>query len=102
MKMIATPLIGAVLALALPAGVAGAQHHRADQGAALEARKQGRLLPLREIESRVVPSMRGAQYIGFDFDSASQVYTLKFLRDGTVIWVSVDGRSGTILSRTDR
>jgi hypothetical protein len=73
-----------------------------DQRAAREARMAGRLLPLREIERRVVPQMSGAQYIGFDFDSGSGIYTLKFLRNGSVIWVTVDGRSGAILGRTGR
>ena len=57
-------------------------------------------MPLSEIERRVVPTMRGAQYLGFDFDAG--VYTLKFLRDGKVIWVDVDGASGQVLGRTGR
>ena len=104
--MVAHSLIGAALALtpvmAPPVGYEPVQHRRADQDAALNARREGRILPLREIENRVVPGMRGAQYIGFDFDSAAAVYTLKFLRDGTVIWVSVDARSGAVIGRTDR
>jgi len=62
---------------------------------------QGRLLPLRAIEARVVPAMakRGAQYIGFDFDSGTGIYTLKFLRNGNVIWVDVDGRTGQVMSQ---
>ena len=93
--------MGLALALAAPVD-AGAQHRRGDQDAAREAREQGRQLPLREIERRVLPQMKGAQYIGFDFDSGTLVYTLKFLRDGVVIWVSVDGRSGAIIGRTGR
>jgi uncharacterized membrane protein YkoI len=46
--------------------------------------------------------MRGAQYLGSDYDSGSAIYTLKFLRDGTVIWVDVDGRTGQIVGRTGR
>ncbi len=74
--------------------------HRTEQWRAFEQRREGRILPLREIENRVVPTMRGAEYIGFDFDGASGIYTLKFLRDGTVVLVSVDGRSGQVLGRT--
>ena len=76
--------------------------HRGDQWRAFEQRREGRILPLREIEGRVVPGMKGAEYIGFDFDGGSGVYTLKFLRNGSVIWVEVDGRSGQVLSRTGR
>ena len=56
---------------------------------------------LREIEARVVPTMRDSQYIGFDYDASAAVYTLKFLRNGTVIWVEVDGRTGKVIGRTD-
>ena len=95
-------LLGATLSGASPLPLLPVQHYRADQEAARQARQAGRLLPLREIERRVVPQMSGAKYIGFDFDSASGIYTLKFLRNGTVIWVTVDGRSGAILGRTGR
>lgn len=84
---------------ALPAMLPVTQHRRGDHDDALHARKQGRLLPVGEIERRIVPQMRGAKYIGFDFDAGSAVYTLKFLREGHVIWVSVDGRSGAVIGR---
>ena len=86
------------LLLAPPLQLPVAQH-RTDQWRAWEARREGRILPLREIEARVVPQMKGADYIGVDFDGASGIYTLKFLRDGDVIWVQVDGRSGQVLGR---
>ena len=77
-----------------------AGQRRGDQAGVLNALREGRMMPLRDIERRVLPTMRGAQYIGVDFDSFSGIYTLKFLRDGHVIWVEVDGRSGQILGRT--
>ncbi|MEG3084641.1 hypothetical protein U1707_13390 [Sphingomonas sp. PB2P12] len=79
----------------------GADQRRSDQMSALQARRTG-APSLREIESRVIPTMRGAQYLGSDYDSGSAIYTLKFLRDGTVIWVDVDGRNGQIVGRTGR
>lgn len=75
---------------------------RGDQMQAYDAHREGRLLSIREIERRVVPTMAHAQYLGFELDTGSGVYTLKFLRDGTVIWVDVDGRSGQVLGRTGR
>jgi hypothetical protein len=75
-------------------------HFQRDQQRAWEARREGRVLPLPEIERRVVPMMRGAQYLGPELDPDSGIYTLKFLRNGTVIWVKVDGRSGQIIGRT--
>jgi len=71
-----------------------------DQQRVWQARREGRILPLPEIERRVVPTMRGAQYLGPELDPDSGIYTLKFLRNGTVIWVRVDGRSGQIIGRT--
>lgn len=94
----------AALALCLLAAPVTAEpappQRRGDQVEAFEARRQGKILPLREIERRIVPQMPGAQYLGVELDSYSGIYTLKFLRDGTVIWIEVDGASGRIVGRT--
>ena len=42
----------------------------------------------------MIPTMKGYEYLGFDLDFGSSVYTLKFMRDGVVVWVDVDGRLG--------
>ncbi len=99
MTMLFSFMIGLATATA-PVPAEGAQLQHRDQREAFRARQQGRILPLREIEGRVLPSMRGSQYLGFDFDTDRGIYTLKFLRDGTVIWVEVDGSSGQIIGRT--
>ena len=78
----------------------GFDQRRGDQMRAYQQRREGNL-SLREIEARVVPTMRDSQYIGFDYDAAEAIYTLKFLRNGTVIWVEVDGRTGKVIGRTD-
>jgi len=88
------------LALACPAAVAWAE--RPGETSVFAASRAGRILPLPEIERRVIPQIGGAQYLGIDFDMDSGIYTLKFLRNGNVIWVDVDGRSGQIVSRSDR
>lgn len=88
--------------LAAPVAAQPAPDQARDATAALQATRQGRILPLREVERRVVPSMKDAQYIGFDLEMPSGIYTLKFLRDGAVIWVDVDGRTGQVLGRTGR
>ena len=99
MKMLAfLPLLAISASLAAISPV----DQRRDQDQAWAALRQGRILRLPEIERRVLPIMAGAQYLGVEFDQASAVYTLKFLRDGTVIWVEVDGRSGAIIGRTGR
>ena len=94
------PILFTLATVTAPAPPPGAGLQHRDQRAAFRARQQGRILPLREIEGRVLPTMRGSQYLGFDFDTDRGIYTLKFLRDGTVIWVEVDGSSGQIIGRT--
>lgn len=73
--------------------------HRADQDFAFQAMRRGEIMALSEIEARIIPHMRGARYIGSTFDRDSAVYTLKFMREASVIWVDVDGRSGRIIGR---
>lgn len=91
-----------LLSFLLLAAAGEPPQRRSEQHEAFEARRNGHLLSRQEIEGRVIPTMRGAQYLGFEFDMGSATYTLKFLRDGTVIWVDVDGRSGQIIGRTGR
>lgn len=90
-----------ILLLAAPA-VAAPAEQESERAFAWRATRAGKLLPIKEIERRVIPTMKGAQYIGFNLDPQSAVYTLKFLHDGEVIWVDVDGRSGQVLGQTGR
>jgi hypothetical protein len=65
-----------------------------------EARREmrnGNLMPLRDIERKILPVMSGAQYLGPEYDPVAMVYRMKFIRDGRVIFVDVDARSGDIL-----
>lgn len=104
MRMLVKPVMCVWLAAMMLACPAGAQPLRAaqdsSQDAASQRRQRGQNLPVREIERRVVPRMPGAQYLGFDFDPGSDIYTLKFLRNGSVIWIDVDGRTGRILRKS--
>lgn len=89
-------------AMVLPGTFSGSPalaQRRGEQQRVFDAARSGRLLPLPEIERRVLPTMGGAQYIGVELDLNSGIYTLKFLRNGSVIWVDVDGRTGQILAR---
>ena len=95
----AVPLM---LLIAAPAFAAPLPQQRSDQERAYDARRQGRILSPKQVEARVVPTMKGYEYLGFDLDFGSAVYTLKFLRDGKVVWVDVDGRSGQIIGQTGR
>ena len=101
MKMLVALTLSAFAALG-PVPATAEPDQKRDQQRAFDEMRNGRILPLRDIEARVLPSMRGAQYIGFDFDSESGIYTLKFLRNGSVIWVDVDARTGRIVRRSGR
>lgn len=80
-------------------GVEAPFRRRSDQDQAYQARREGSMLPLRDIEGGVVPQMRrrGADYIGAELDSGR--YRLKFMRGPSVIWVDVDGRTGEVVGR---
>jgi hypothetical protein len=69
---------------------------------AFEARQQGRILPLPEIESRIRLQMRGADYLGPELDTSSGIYRLKFLRGERVIWIDVDGRTGQVVGTSGK
>src|SRR3546814_4957000 len=71
-----------------------------EQDAAYKARQQGRIMSLRSIVSRVMPRMRGAEYLGPELDAGSGTYRLKFMRSGRVIWVDVDARTGQVIGRS--
>lgn len=94
---IATAL--AVAAFAVPA-VAAQEQLRGDQGEARREAQAGTQLPLREIERRILPQMRGSEYLGPAYDSTARAYRLKFIRDGRVTYVDVDARSGRIIGRS--
>lgn len=73
---------------------------RSDQGEARKEMRAGNVLSLREIESRVLPQMRGSEYLGPSYDSTARAYRLKFIKDGRVTFVDVDARTGNIINRS--
>lgn len=87
----------ALLAAPLLVVPAHAQPAREEQDSAREHMQAGRNLPIRDIERRIIPQMRGDEYIGFDYDPTARAYRLKFIRDGRMIWVDVDARTARIL-----
>ena len=58
-------------------------------------------MPLREIERRVLPQMRGSQYLGPEYDPVAVAYRLKFIDGGRVVFVDVDARSGRVIHSSD-
>jgi uncharacterized membrane protein YkoI len=73
-----------------------------EQDAALRALQEGRIMPLRAIEGMIVPRMRGFDYLGPELDASSGRYRLKFLREGQVVWIDVDARTGHIIGQSGR
>ena len=93
-------LFASIAALALVSGAfaaPAAAQGRGDQASAREEMKAGRTLPGREIARRVIPQMRGHEYLSFEYDGNSSAYRLKFIKEGQVVWVDVDARTARIL-----
>ncbi len=74
---------------------------RDEQGDARREMRAGNQLSLRQIESRILPRMRGSEYLGPSYDSTARAYRLKFIRDGRVTYIDVDARSGRIIGRSN-
>lgn len=70
-----------------------------EQGQVRRDMRAGNVRPLREIEARVLPTMSGMQYLGPEYDPTAMAYRLKFIRDGRVVFVDVDARTGQVLGR---
>ena len=77
-----------------------AANRRGEQNEARAQMMAGQVKSIRSIEDRILPRMPGSEYIGPEFDPGAQVYRLKFIRDGRVIFVDVDGRTGNILRQS--
>ena len=67
------------------------------QASARQEMQAGRELSSREIERRIIPQMRGSDYLGFEYDDGASAYRLKFLKEGQVTWVDVDARTGRVM-----
>jgi hypothetical protein len=69
-----------------------------EQQRAFEDTRQGRSMPLPQIERRVMPLMPGADYLGPELNGGT--YRMKFIQNGRVIWVDVDPQTGRIIRRS--
>lgn len=70
------------------------------QGEVRREMKAGNVRSLRDIEKHVLPMMAGAQYLGPEYDPLAVAYRLKFIKDGRVVFVDVDARTGEIIRQT--
>ena len=71
-----------------------------EQERAFEATREGRSMPLPQLERRVMPMMGGADYLGPEMNG--DTYRFKFMQNGHVIWVDVDGQGRVIRRSHDR
>ena len=90
-------LVATAFAVGLLSSPAHADSRR-DSDRAFEAIREGRSMPLPQLERKVLPFMGGADYLGPELNG--EVYRFKFIQEGRVIWVDVDARSGRILRRS--
>ena len=72
-----------------------------EQGQLRKDRRAGAVRSTREIEQIVLPQMGGMQYLGPEYDVAAMAYRLKFIRNGKVVFVDVDARSGRVIGRSE-
>ena len=70
-----------------------------DADKAFRSREQGRSMPLPQLERRVMPMMGGADYLGPEMNG--DAYRFKFMQNGRVIWVDVDGQGHVIRRSRD-
>ena len=68
-----------------------------ERGNARQQLQAGQAMSPREIERRIIPQMKGHEYLGFEFDEVASTYRLKFIDGGQVVWVDVDARNARIL-----
>lgn len=79
-----------------PNGQGGRGGPGGEQDAARQAMLDGRVMPFSVIKRRIEKAMGDATYLGSEFHTQSNRYRLKYVRDGRVVWVDVDGRTGDI------
>lgn len=98
MTMKLSSLIAGVAAIAAMVAVPSYAEagQRGEQDAARRAMLDGQTMPFSLIKRRVDAAMGGATYLGAEFNPSSNRYRLKYVKDGKVVWVDADGRTGDI------
>src|SRR5436305_4215951 len=96
MTLFKTLVLAAALAGGFTSAAALADPPR-DADRVWQNRREGRSMPLPQLERRVMPMMGGADYLGPELNG--DTYRFKFMQNGRVIWVDVDGR-GRVIRRS--
>jgi hypothetical protein len=90
-------VLGLTAAVSAPASAGPREREQAE---AFKDARDGRIIPLRAIEARIVTQMRGFSYLGPEYYADIGRYRLKFLRGQRVVWVDVDARTGEVIGRS--
>jgi hypothetical protein len=98
--MILRTLLALALAGSAVAGSADAGPRDREQDEAFKGTRAGRFVPLRTIEARILPQMRGYTYLGPELDPAAGRYRLKFMRGPQLVWIDVDAHDGRVVARS--
>lgn len=94
------PALAGLIAFGAFEAPAAAQS-RSDQADARKEMRAGNIMRSREIEARILPTMRDAEYLGFAYDPTAMAYRLKFIREGRVVFIDVDARTGRVIGRSN-
>ncbi|MGE5562900.1 MAG: hypothetical protein ACM3ZV_06260 [Bacillota bacterium] len=98
MNLLRTLLLAVLLGTGLTSAPALADPPR-DSQRAFEGRREGRSMPLPQLERRVIPFMGpNVDYLGPEINGGT--YRMKFIQNGRVIWVDVDPQTGKIIRRS--
>jgi len=89
-------LIAAGLALAGPASFSTAA--LAGPSDVRNMVRAGEIMPFETIQRRVMQDVPG-EYVGAQFDQSTRIYRFRFLREGNLINVDVDARTGERVRR---
>lgn len=81
------------LLLLLPVLLATAGQAAAAPNDVQDMVRAGEILPFEAIQRRVMQETRG-EYVGSDFQPSTRMYRFRFLKDGNLIYVDVDARTG--------
>jgi uncharacterized membrane protein YkoI len=100
MRILSAFLIALTALSAASSAPAAAGPRERDQDSAFRGTQAGRIIPLRAIEQRIVPQMRGFDYLGPEYYADLGRYRLKFLRGQRVVWIDIDARTGEVIGKS--
>jgi uncharacterized membrane protein YkoI len=100
MRILSALFIAATALSAAASAPATAGPREREQESAFRSTQAGRIIPLRAIEHRIVPQMRGFAYLGPEYYAETGYYRLKFLRGQRVVWIDVDARTGEVIGKS--